>query len=184
MAGHCAVYQFFQDQGGSIGGVLAFIAGVLVYYVGRRQAKAVEDQNHQLRREKRRELARNSLIAGRLLDGILESVAVNIQHIGPFSTDPGSMILENETNQIRQALKPPPLYQIMQYLGQCNTQAIEDYYLLCDRIENFRVRTASTAGNVLRTELDSIQAVLRHCREEIAGDMARASAVLRDTQEG
>jgi hypothetical protein len=90
----------------------------------------------------------------------------------------------NETNKIRQALVVPPLYPVMEYLGQFNTEAIGAYYLLCNKIDQFRTETGGTSSSALKDELESIRAVQRHCRDEIADDMMRAGKVLSDTQEG
>ena len=185
MSEHSTLYEFLRDQGSFIGGTLALLAGLLLYFVGRRQARAVEAQNRQLKRDKRREFARYCLIAGRLLDGILERVAGNIDSIDKFGGDPyfpGEMGF-NETNRIRQALVAPPLYPVMEYLGQFNTEAIGAYYLLCNKIDQFRTLTGDTSASALKDELESIRVVQKHCRDEIAGDRMKAEKVLSDTQE-
>jgi len=186
MSEHSTLYEFLRDQGSFIGGAMALMAGLLLYFVGRRQAQAVEAQNRQLRRDKSRHFARECLIAGRLLDGILERVAANIDRLNNFGNDPffPGEIGHGETNRIRQTLQVPPLYPILAYLGQFNTEAISAYYQLCGKIEEFRMPTGATSSTDLERDLESIRAVQRHCREEITDDMARANRILHDTQEG
>jgi len=177
------MYEFFRDQGSIIGGFLALSAAFLLYLVGRRQAKAVEAQNRELKRAKLRELARDCVISGRLLDGILQRIATNIENIDNFSGDPNTTLGMHQANSIRQTLNTPPLYQIIEHLGQFNIEAIGDYFLLCDKIDQFRAVSADVRLGALEHELESIRAVLNHCREEIAGDTMKAHKVLSNSQD-
>ena len=182
MSEHSVAYEFLRDQGSFIGGLLALVAGLLLYCVGRQQVRAAKTQILQLKRDRLRNFARESLIAGRLLDGILETVAHNIDSVDKFGNDLSNVIGLDTTNKIREALKQPPLYQVMEYLGQFNIEAIGAYYLLCDRIDQFRMATGETSANALRGELDAIRAARTHCHNEIGDEMAAVNKVLRDTQ--
>ena len=73
-----SIYDVLRDQGSIIGGALAFVAGLLVYRAGNAQAKAVERQNDQLKLSDRRRLARTSLIAARMIDGVLSGMQDDI----------------------------------------------------------------------------------------------------------
>ena len=72
----------------------------------------------------------------------------------------------------------------MSYLGQFNPEAIDSYYLLWTKINELSSMTGDTSAGALKADFASIRAVLKHCREEIAEDMKKASKVLHDTQEG
>jgi hypothetical protein len=75
------LYKLLQDQGSVIAGMLALFAGLAAYWAGRQQAEAVRDQNRELKRSEPRRMARETLIAARLFDGILASVARSIDGI-------------------------------------------------------------------------------------------------------
>ena len=181
MSAYSTLYDFCRDQGSLVGGILALLAGVLLYCVGRQQVHAITAQSRELKNEKRRDLARGCLIAGRLLDGVLDVVAEEITGIGNLGDD-ANPLGEAATNDIRQKLNILPLYPILGYLGQFNPEAIDGYYLLRRKIEKFRERSTGTSPRELMEKLQSIRVIQEHCREEIARDTANAHQVLHDTQ--
>jgi hypothetical protein len=150
--------------------------------IGRQQVEAVEKQNFQLRVSERRRLARDGLVAARLFDGIILNVARDIEAIDTFGNDPNNTVGDSETNRIRQKLKAPPLYEIIEQLGKLNREAIGNYFLLCSSIDSFRIKTAAENAAALKTELNGIRNLVSFLRKEVAGDAKKADDVLFETQ--
>jgi hypothetical protein len=125
------LYKLLQDQGSIIAGILAVLAGLVAYCAGRQQVRAVEDQteavrnqNEELKRSERRRLARETLIAIRLFDGILATVAHNIDAIPEFGNDSRELGL-NGTNGIRRKLAALMLDPVIDQLGNLNREFID-----------------------------------------------------------
>ena len=80
---HSALYEFCRDQGSIIGGLLALATGLPGFQRGVRaagrqvaavnaQTEALRQQNSDLKTESRRKLAREGIIAIKLLGSVLE----------------------------------------------------------------------------------------------------------------
>lgn len=185
------VYDVLRDQGGLIAGLLAFVAGILAYRAGLAQAKAVEKQNTELHRSERRHLARSSLVAVRLLDGVLAGINdcldMEQTYVAPgveVSRGDGQHIEISQAVASRQRIHKPSIEVIWEQLGQQNSEWIRNYMTL-DRnilmLWNTKDDKDPTINSML-TEFRKLQAVVRSLRESLETDARRANDVLAEGQ--
>ena len=139
---HSALYEFFRDQGSIIGGLLALAAGLLAFTGAMRaagkqlaavnvQTEALREQNSDLKTENRRRLAREAIIAIKLLGSVLGIVRSDVAKVtklldqpvyfGPDKVAPAS---------IRQLIYQLPLDIVWGTLGVCGTEVVNNYLLL------------------------------------------------------
>jgi hypothetical protein len=157
--------------------VSAIVAGVLAYVAGLRQVAEIRRQNQFLQRSESRRLARGVVSAARIVEGILKTIDDKIRaptFAGGLSTDIGVAA----TNQIRQSIQAPPHHELigqLQYLGR---EVIDNYFLLCVKIEEFQKRSGSATAGALQDELKSLLAIVDHLRDEIEKESKQSLAIL------
>jgi hypothetical protein len=122
-----ALYDFCRDQGSIIGGVLALIAGLLLYKGALKQVsavdvqtKALKQQNADLRQAETQRRARETLGAVCLFSGIIENV---IEHGG------------NKTHITSADVRwqDLPLYEIVDHLGKLNRKKHRCLFFSCQK---------------------------------------------------
>jgi hypothetical protein len=149
------------------------LAGVALYIIGRKQVAAVNRQNDLLQRGESSRLARMVVSAGRVLDGILQIVANNLDNIDSFGSNQ-QMIGLNTVNQIPQQLAMPPRYEVIPQLEHLGREIINDYFLLCTRIDHFRTSSVDTTAASLHEQIEAMRMIVDRLREEIGHESHRA----------
>jgi hypothetical protein len=98
-----ALYDFFRDQGSIFAGLLALVAGVLAFKGAMRaaekqvaavnaQTEALRQQNSDLKTESRRRLAREAIIAIKLLGSVLRIVRGDIAKVIKLIDNPSTSV--------------------------------------------------------------------------------------------
>lgn len=188
MARRPHLVQIATDWGNIIGGVFALLAGAALYVIGRMQVRVTKDaavqqvaavnrQNEYLKRSEDRHHANNVLNAALILDGILKIVDDNVS-VQQFDSDIDTDMGVGTINQIRQSISLPPRYEVIDQLRYLGRDIIENYFLLYVKIEAFRNPSASATAASLQKELEALQAIVGHLREEIAEERREALGVL------
>jgi hypothetical protein len=112
--------------------------------------------------------------ATRILDGILKIVEDNIKTVDSFGTESWRTIDPGTLNPMRQKLEAPPRYEIIPQLGNLGREIIDNYFLLCVKIDDFRKPTAATNADSLHKEIDTIRKIVTGLREEIGQEGNKA----------
>jgi hypothetical protein len=164
-ADYTGVWKFLFDWQTLIAGFFALIAGGMAYVAGVKQARVVEKQNIQLKQSERRQLARTSLIAARLLDGALMGIETDLtvveDYIGSAVGICGGAEQYIDAAVVADSLKKirkPTLELVWDQLGVLEPGSIESYLELDKKIETFW----AVAGKNNRTRnsfLDEIRAL-------------------------
>jgi hypothetical protein len=134
-----AIGTFLFNWQPLLAGVLALAAGVLAYCAGLRQARAVEEQNRELKRKERRQVAREGIVATRLIDGILAKIENEIARVNtlldqPSYQKPGA-IAPADCNRL---IQKPNISVVFDKLGMCSQEIIAKYMELDAEIEQYR----------------------------------------------
>src|SRR5271156_2228195 len=146
---HGALYEFFRDQGSIIGGLLALAAGFLAFRGALRaaekqvaavnvQTEALRQQNSDLKTESRRRLAREAIIAIKLLGSVLVIVRTDVAKVTKLLDQPvyfGSNKVAPAN--IRQLIYQLPLDIVWGNLGVCGTEVVNNYLLLDAKLDEF-----------------------------------------------
>ena len=163
------LYRLFTDWGSLFGGVFALVAGVLLYCIGQKQVAAANRQTDFLKTQESRNLARKVITAGRILEGILKLVDDNISTTNSFGTSQ-THVGQNTAIQIRQRVTTPPCYELIDELRHMGREIVDNYFLLCTRIADFKKQTGDATATSLHTELQVIRKTVAHIRFEIADE--------------
>jgi hypothetical protein len=133
------VYDLLKDMGGVIGGLLAFMAGLLAYSAGRAQAKAVREQNRQLKCETKRHLAHEVIVATRLIDGVLSRIDTDISRLNSLIDQP-QYKAEQATIPAswKSLIRRPSIAVVWDKLGLCGQDTIKPYLNLEAELEEFQ----------------------------------------------
>ena len=143
------LYDFFRDQGSIIGGLLALAAGYLAFTGAMRAAEkqvtaanaqtgALRQQNSDLKTESRRRLAREAIIATKLLGSVLLIVRADVAKVTKLLDQPvyfGPNMVAPAT--IRQLIYQLPLDIVWGNLGVCGTEVVNNYLLLDAKLDEF-----------------------------------------------
>jgi hypothetical protein len=189
---HSALYEFFRDQGSIIGGLLALAAGLLAFRGAMHaadkqvaavnvQTKAVRQQNSDLKTEIRRRLAREAIIAIKLLGSVLGIVRADVAKVTnlldqPVYFGPNKVAPAN----IRQVIYQLPLDIVWGNLGVCGTEIVNNYLLLDAKLDEF-AKTQVYSIDIVKNELQIITNILDFLERELETDAARCNAVLLET---
>jgi hypothetical protein len=139
-----AIGTFLFDWQPLLVGVLALAAGVAAYCAGLRQARAVEEQNRELKRNERRQLAREGIVATRLIDGILAKIEHEIARVTTLFEQPcyqkPDAIAPADWNRL---IQKPNISVVFDKLGMCSEEILAKYMELDAEIEQYRERNIS-----------------------------------------
>jgi hypothetical protein len=190
---YCRIYEFLKDQGSIIAGLLALLAGVVAYYGSRKaadlQVKAAEkqtdilrEQNTYLVRENRRKLARDSLVAIRLVIGALERIKADTKDLKRrFQEPPHSMPGSPGTATPRdlELISAPAMQLLWQNLGLCGQEVI-DKFLLVDKIIHEVKRADNWNVIHITSKLTEINTIIDFLDEELSTEAQKCYSVLKD----
>lgn len=191
---HSALYDFFRDQGSIIGGLLALAAGCLAFTGAMRaagkqvtavnaQTEALRQQNSDLKTENQRRLAREAIIAIKLLGSVLGIVRGDVAKVTklldqPVYFGPNKIAPAN----VRQLIYQLPLDIVWGNLGVCGTEVVNNYLLLDAKLDEFaKIQVYSV--DIIKNELQIITNLLDFLERELENDVARCNAVLLETSQ-
>jgi hypothetical protein len=187
-----SLYDFSGFIGSIIAGLLALVAGYIVYRGATRaaeqqvaamnaQTEAVRQQNRYLLNENQRRLAQDGVVAAKLLRSVfglirddvtkLSQLLAQPQYVGPNRLVPASY---------RQLIYKPALSLVWDDLGACGSQVISNYLTLDAKISAF-MRTQIYTVDVMQNELQMIIDILDALDRELEGGAARHNNVLSET---
>jgi len=178
-------YDLLKDQGGVVGGLLAFGAGLLAYCAGRAQATAVDKQNEEFKRTERRRLARSCLVAARLTDEVLAGIEDDISRELAYVSYRQGQDMNNETAlAIWKKIRKPELSTVWDQLGVLDREIISKYMNLDREIAkkwetDFLAPTVVTINSML-DELSKLQVMIDSLRGFLKSDFDKVNSVLCD----
>jgi hypothetical protein len=191
---HSVLYDFFRDQGSIIGGLLALAAGCLAFTGAMRaaakqvtavnaQTEALRQQNSHLKTESRRRLAREAIIAIKLLGSVLGIVRDDVAKVTklldqPVYFGPNMVAPAN----IRQVIYQLPLDIVWGNLSVCGTEVVNNYLLLDAKLDEF-TKTQAYSVDIIKNELQIITNILDFLERELETDAARCNAVILETSQ-
>jgi len=191
---HSVLYDFFRDQGSIIGGLLALAAGYLAFTGAMRAAEkqvtaanaqtgALRQQNSDLKTESRRRLAREAIIAIKLLGSVLVIVRADVAKVTKLLDQPvyfgPNMVAPANTRQLIYQL---PLDIVWGNLGVCGTEVVNNYLVLDAKLDEF-AKTQIYAVGSIQNELQIITNLLDFLERQLETDAARCNAVLLETSQ-
>jgi hypothetical protein len=176
---YTGVWKVLYDWQSLLAGVLALIAGIAAYCAGRRQARAVEQQNSELKRAENRRLAREELIAVRLFEADLARIEEDTTRITntlnhPQYDNPQASVPAN----YRRMIHKPDITVVWDKLGLCDPETITTYLGLDHKIEQFW-ETDIGSASWHKQRLGEFATMSKSLRESLASQAHRVEAVLR-----
>lgn len=183
------LYDFCRDQGSIIAGLLALAAGYLVFKgvtvaaqkqvaAVNAQTEALRQQNRELRNEGERRLARDQIVALKLLGTVLAIIRNDVDKLkqllqNPRYTGTTRIVPAN----YRQLIYKPPLSIMWDDLGICGPDIIANYLQLDARLSEF-ARTQVYAVDIMQNELQAISDTLELLERELQSDAGQDSIAL------
>jgi hypothetical protein len=155
-------------------GMLALTAGLLAYVVGRQQVDAVEKQNHWLRRSERRRMARDGIIATRLIDAMLIRMRDDIAKMRKvLEQDQYRKVNATVPSDFSRLIHKPDISVVWDQLGRCDPDTIRSYMDLDAEIGQYWDRPIhgrqyhqdklNTFGSIVNLLRDSLEGQARQC---------------------
>jgi hypothetical protein len=195
---YTGLWKLLYDWQTLLAGAAAIFGGWLAYRAGVKQATAtgdaaaiqiqaiatqtaaLEQQNAQLRRADQRRLARESLIAARMLDASLEVVANDIGTArSSFGAEPrDGQIDEPTANSVRHAVGKPGFAYLWEKLGILDREIAVPFLTLEAAIERMRAERGATIAFGLTDRLDQLSMLVERLRDLAGGEIGRATRVL------
>lgn len=177
------VYDLLKDQGGVIGGLLAFVAGLLAYLAGRAQAKAVDRQNEEFKRTERRRLARTALGAARMIDGILTGIEADISRELIYVSNQQNQSLDsNVIEAMWLRIRMPNISLVWDELAILDQEIIKNYMNLERAIVKLQNRDflspTVVASNKALDDLRTSQAIIDSLHGFLKTEFDGANSVL------
>ena len=177
---YVGVFKYLYDWQSFIAGLFALIAGVVAYAAGLRQARAVEQQNRELKIAERRRLAREQIVAIRLLNGALATIESGLTHVEGFLEQPrylpGSAIVPEGW---RELVRKPPLDVVWPHLGVCGFEVVDNYVLLDAEIETF-LRSSIHSAGLIKNKIAAFHSTTKFLRDELDEAAKKCIALLAD----
>jgi len=163
------------------GGWLAYFAGVKQVRAIRAQTAVLRQQNDDLKRAEQRRLARDSLIAARMLDASLEVVARDIENArSTFGGPRDGYVDEPTANLARQAVGKPGFAYLWEKVGILDREIAVPFLELEASIDRMRAQHGTTHIGPLTDRLDHLSALVERIRDLAGGEIRRTRAVLSD----
>jgi hypothetical protein len=180
---YTGVCKLLYDWQSLLAGVLAVIAGIAAYCAGRRQARAVEEQNSELKRAEKRRLAREELIAVRLLEGGIARTEDDTNRIMDILIEPQYQ-REQATvpSNYRRMIHKPEITVVWEKLGLCDPEIISTYLRLDHKIDQFW-ETEIVSVPWHNQNLNEFATMIKSLRASLAKQAHRVEAVLLETQQ-
>lgn len=186
------LYELLKDQGSLIAGLLAFAAGILVYRTGRAQVKAAKEQNADLRRIEKRRLARSSLIAIRLLDGVLSEVGDDINNEIEYVAHSTEVAAKGNGSNVdallasgsRKRVRRLEVGMVWGQLGTLDPEWIKNYMSLDRELLNLssKDKKSDPTINSMLNEYRVLLAKVENLRDALGNDARKVNDVLLKTQ--
>jgi hypothetical protein len=157
-------YQLLKDQGSIVGGLLAFVAGLLVYRSGRAQATAVNKQYEEFKETEALRLARSSVVAARMMDGVLAGIEDDLEREEAYvSHQQNQTITDVMAHAAWIRIRKPELLVVWELLSVLDRSIAKDYMTL-DREIAKRCTTDISNPTV---QINSMLSELRKLRETV-----------------
>ena len=187
-----ALYDFCQDQGSIIGGLLALVAGYLVFRgvtraadrqvsAAHAQTEALRQQNRDLRNEGRHRQAQDGIVATRLLASVLTIIRNDVDNLKQLLDQPRyAGTTRIVPPNYRQLIYKPPLNIVWDDLGMCGPDIVGHYLRLDARLSEF-ARSQVYAVDIMQNELQVITDILALLEQAVESDAARHNNLLLET---
>ena len=187
-----ALYDFCRDQGSIIGGLLALVAGYLVFRGATRagdqqvaaahaQTEALRQQNRDLRNEGRHRQAQDGIVATKLLASVLTIIRNDVDNLKQLLDQPRyAGTTRIVPTNYRQLIYKPPLNIVWDDLGMCSPDVVGHYLQLDARLSEF-ARTQIYAVDIMQNELQVIADILTLLERDVESDAARHNNLLLET---
>jgi hypothetical protein len=187
-----ALYDFCRDQGAIIGGLLALVAGYLVFRGATRaadqqvaaahaQTEALRQQNRDLRNEGRHRQAQDGIVATKLLASVLTIIRDDVDNLKQLLDQPRyAGTTRIVPPNYRQLIYKPPLNIVWDDLGRCSPDVVGHYLQLDARLSEF-ARTQVYAVDIMQNELQVIADILVLLEQAVESDAARHNNLLLET---
>jgi hypothetical protein len=187
-----------------ITGFLAVGGGVLAYGAGVKQANAtlggaaiqsqatgaqtaaLEKQNAELRLGEQRRLAREALVAARMLYASMGIVASDIANASArFSGPPTGEIDGVTANQIREAVSRPHFAYLWERVGNLDRDEIVVAFLALEAaMDQIQAERGTTRIGPLKERLDNLSRSVEHLRDLASREIERATGILSANEDG
>ena len=156
-------------------GLLALAAGLLAYF-------ATQRQTHHLQREAKRQLARDVVVAARLIEGVLGGLEDDIRSLEKIWHQPSYASKDATIPASHKALlRKPPLAVVWENLGRFSPDVISNYMNLDTKIEHFRGVQMFSAEWYIK-ELQVLTVIVNGLRELVGREVKLANDTLRKTE--
>jgi hypothetical protein len=187
-----ALYDFCRDQGSIIGGLLALVAGYLVFRGATRaadrhvaaahaQSEALRQQNRDLRNEGRHRQAQDGIVATKLLASVLTIIRNDVDNLKQLLDQPRyTGTTRIVPTNYRQLISKPPLNVVWDDLGMCSPDVVGHYLRLDARLSEF-ARAQVYAVDIMQNELQVIADILALLEQAVESDAARHNNLLLET---
>jgi hypothetical protein len=187
-----ALYEFCRDQGSIIGGLLALVAGYLVFRGATRaadrqvlaahaQTEALCQQNRNFRNEGRHRQARDGIVATKLLASVLTIIRNDVDNLKQLLDQPRyAGTTRIVPTNYRQLIYKAPLNIVWDDLGMCSPDIVGYYLQLDAKISEF-ARTQVYAVDIMQNELQVIADILALLEQAVESDAARHNNLLLET---
>ena len=187
-----ALYDFCRDQGTIIGGLLALVAGYLVFRGATRAAdqqvaaahaetEALRQQNRDLRNEGRHRQAQDGIVAPKLLASVLTIIRNDLDNLKQLLDQPRyAGTTRIVPPNYRQLIYKPPLNIVWDDLGRCSPEVVGHYLQLDARLSEF-ARSQVYAVDIMQNELQVIADILALLEQAVESDAARHNNLLLET---
>jgi hypothetical protein len=187
-----ALYDFCRDQGAIIGGLLALVAGYLVFRgatragdqqvaAARAETEALRQQNRDLRNEGRHRQAQDGIVALKLLASVLTIIRNDLDNLKQLLDQPHyAGTTRIVPPNYRQLTYKPPLNIVWDDLGRCSPEVVGHYLQLDARLSEF-ARSQVYAVDIMQNELQVIADILALLEQAVESDAARHNNLLLET---
>jgi hypothetical protein len=178
------IYDFLKDQGSIIAGLLALGAGIAAVIVTRNaglwQKNALEAQNAELKRQARVDLARQGIVAVRMLSGVIARAEDGVQKLSkavsqPQYQEPHATL----PNGYREMIVRTELAIVWNVLSRCGYEVVDKYLLLDLRLTEFASSRVPGVHSFLN-ELEVIKRIIEVLKIELEGEAQRCNAILAE----
>jgi hypothetical protein len=157
-----------------IAGLLALLAGVLAFLIGRRQVEW-------LQRSEKRHLARETLIATRLIDSVLARIQDEIKCVRKMLSQrqyqPPDAVAPSD---VRKLLHKPNVAVVWDRLGLCDPEIIRAYMDLDADIDQYWEREIHGVAHHIE-QLQKFDAKIEFLRDELGHEARRCTKALAET---
>jgi hypothetical protein len=188
-----SLYYWCRDQGSLVAGAMALVAGVIAY-VGavhgakdqaaatNEQTAALRQQNEALKESQRRTLARDGLVAIRMLNSVIDQMQGDIDRVTELLDQPAySGMNAAAPGSWKTLIQKPPLSVVWITLGNCGREVIDKYLMLDSKIDQF-AKDGVHGAQYMRDKLNEFSEIAHFVSAELESDAQKCNAVLAGSQ--